>query len=137
RFLLYRTYHGAALSSVWQKASVAAWGDEAHVRENRALYAQKFATVTPMLAEVLDVRLPDAPFYLWANVARTGLSDTEFARRLYADYNVTVLPGSYLARHAHGANPGRDFVRIALVAGTAECVEGAQRIVDCCRGLAR
>lgn len=137
RFLLYRTYHGAALSPVWQKASVAAWGDEAHVRENRALYAQKFATVTPMLAEVLDVRLPDAAFYLWANVARTGLSDTEFARRLYADYNVTVLPGSYLARDAHGANPGRDFVRIALVAGTAECVEGAQRIVDFCRSLAR
>ncbi|AJY42280.1 succinyldiaminopimelate transaminase [Burkholderia humptydooensis] len=137
RFLLYRTYHGAALSPVWQKASIAAWGDEAHVRENRALYAQKFATVTPMLAGVVDVRLPDAAFYLWANVARTGLSDTEFARRLYADYNVTVLPGSYLARDAHGANPGRDFVRIALVAGTAECVEGAQRIVDFCRGLAR
>ncbi len=136
-FLLYRTYHGAALSPVWQSASVAAWQDEAHVRENRAMYSQKFNTVTPMLAEVLDVALPDAAFYLWANVARTGLTDTEFARRLYADYNVTVLPGSYLARDAHGTNPGRDFVRIALVAGVAECVEGAQRIVDFCRGLAR
>ncbi len=137
RFLLYRTYHGAALSPVWQRASLAAWGDEAHVRENRALYAQKFATLTPMLADVIDVRVPDAAFYLWANVARTGLSDTEFARRLFADYNVTVLPGSYLARDAHGANPGRDFIRIALVAGSAECVEGAQRIVDFCRGLMR
>ncbi|KAF1053134.1 MAG: putative N-acetyl-LL-diaminopimelate aminotransferase [Burkholderia gladioli] len=136
RFLLYRTYHGAALSPVWQKASIVAWGDEAHVRENRALYAQKFNTVTPMLAEVLDVALPDVAFYLWANVARTGLSDAEFARRLYADYNVKVLPGSYLARDAHGTNPGRDFVRIALVAGVAECVEGAPRIVDFCRGLA-
>ncbi|MBR8213279.1 succinyldiaminopimelate transaminase [Burkholderia cenocepacia] len=137
QFLLYRTYHGAALSPVWQHASIAAWNDEAHVRENRALYVQKFNTVTPMLADVIDVKLPDAAFYLWANVARTGLSDTEFARRLYADYNVTVLPGSYLARDAHGTNPGRDFIRIALVAGTPECVEGAQRIVDFCRALAR
>lgn len=137
KFLLYRTYQGAALSPVWQQASIAAWSDETHVRENRALYAQKFTTVTPMLADVIDVKMPDAAFYLWANVARTGLSDTEFARRLYADYNVTVLPGSYLARDAHGTNPGRDFIRIALVAGTAECVEGAQRIVEFCRGLAR
>lgn len=108
KFLLYRTYQGAALSPVWQQASIAAWSDETHVRENRALYAQKFTTVTPMLADVIDVKLPDAAFYLWANVARTGLSDTEFARRLYADYNVTVLPGSYLARTARGVNPGRD-----------------------------
>ncbi|CAB3771743.1 succinyldiaminopimelate transaminase [Paraburkholderia solisilvae] len=136
-FLLYRTYHGAALSTVYQSASIAAWNDETHVRENRAKYAQKFATVTPMLADVLDVRLPDAAFYLWANVARTGLSDTEFAQRLYADYNVTVLPGSYLARTAHGTNPGRDFVRIALVADVDECTEGAQRVVDFCRGLKR
>ncbi|MFC0403257.1 succinyldiaminopimelate transaminase [Paraburkholderia rhizosphaerae] len=137
QFLLYRTYHGAALSTVYQTASIAAWNDEAHVRENRAKYARKFATVTPMLASVLDVRLPDAAFYLWANVARTGLSDTGFAQRLYADYNVTVLPGSYLARTAHGINPGRDFVRIALVADVDECTEGAQRIVDFCRGLRR
>ncbi|GAB7523804.1 succinyldiaminopimelate transaminase [Paraburkholderia sp. 2C] len=135
QFLLYRTYHGAALSTVYQTASIAAWNDEAHVRENRAKYARKFATVTPMIASVLDVRLPDAAFYLWTHVARTGLSDTEFARRLYADYNVTVLPGSYLARTAHGTNPGRDFIRIALVADVDECAEGAQRIVDFCRGL--
>jgi N-succinyldiaminopimelate aminotransferase len=135
KFLLYRTYHGAALSTVYQTASIAAWNDETHVRENRAKYVQKFSTVTPMLSEVLDVRMPDAAFYLWANVARTGLSDTEFARRLYADYNVTVLPGSYLARSAHGTNPGRDFVRIALVADVSECVEGARRIVDFCRAL--
>ncbi len=136
KFLLYRTYHGAALSPVWQSASIAGWNDEAHVRANRALYVQKFGTVTPMLAEVLDVRLPDAAFYLWANVARTGLSDTAFAQRLYADYNVTVLPGSYLARSAHGVNPGRDFVRLALVADVDECTEGAKRIVDFCRSLA-
>ncbi|MFC5427771.1 succinyldiaminopimelate transaminase [Paraburkholderia denitrificans] len=136
QFLLYRTYHGAALSPVWQAASVVAWGDEQHVRENRAKYARKFATVTPMLADVLDVRLPDAAFYLWANVARTGLSDTAFAQRLYADYNVTVLPGSYLARTAHGTNPGQNFVRMALVADVEECIEGAQRIVDFCRSLA-
>ena len=136
RFLLYRTYHGAALSPVYQAASIAAWNDEAHVRENREKYVRKFATVTPLLAGVLDVKLPDAAFYLWANVARTGLTDTDFARRLYADYNVTVLPGSYLARDAHGTNPGRHFVRMALVADEAECVEGAKRIVEFCRGLA-
>jgi N-succinyldiaminopimelate aminotransferase len=136
RFLLYRTYHGAALSPVYQAASIAAWNDEAHVRENREKYVRKFATVTPMLEGVLDVKLPDAAFYLWANVARTGLTDTDFARRLYADYNVTVLPGSYLARDAHGTNPGRHFVRMALVADEAECVEGAKRIVEFCRGLA-
>jgi N-succinyldiaminopimelate aminotransferase len=136
QFLLYRTYHGAALSTVYQSASIAAWNDETHVRENRAKYVQKFSTVTPMLADVLDVRLPDAAFYLWANVARTGLSDTAFAQRLYADYNVTVLPGSYLARTAHGTNPGRDFVRLALVAEVDECIAGAQRIVDFCRALA-
>ncbi|AET88888.1 MULTISPECIES: succinyldiaminopimelate transaminase [Caballeronia] len=134
-FLLYRTYHGAALSTVFQRASVVAWQDETHVRDNRAKYVQKFETVTPMLAEVLDVRSPDAAFYLWANVSRTGLTDTEFAARLYADYNVTVLPGSFLARHAHGTNPGEGFVRIALVAETAECVEGARRIVEFCRTL--
>ena len=94
-------------------------------------------TVTPMLADVLDVRLPDAAFYLWANVSRTGLTDTEFAARLYADYNVTVLPGSFLARSAHGTNPGEGFVRIALVAETEECVEGARRIVEFCRSLSR
>jgi N-succinyldiaminopimelate aminotransferase len=136
-FLLYRTYHGAALSTMFQTASIAAWNDEAHVGENRAKYVEKFSAVTPMLAEVLDVRLPDAAFYLWANVARTGLLDTEFAASLYADYNVTVLPGSYLARTAHGTNPGRDFVRIALVAETTECVAGAARIVEFCRRLAQ
>jgi N-succinyldiaminopimelate aminotransferase len=135
RFLLYRTYHGTALSPVWQSASIAAWNDETHVRENRAKYVQKFATVTPMLADVLDVRLPDAAFYLWANVSRTGLTDTAFAQRLYADYNVTVLPGSYLARTAHGVNPGQNFVRMALVADVEECIEGAQRIVDFCHSL--
>ncbi|KND59054.1 N-succinyl-L,L-diaminopimelate aminotransferase alternative [Candidatus Burkholderia verschuerenii] len=134
-FLLYRTYHGAALSTVFQRASVIAWQDETHVRDNRAKYLQKFKTVTPMLAEVLDVRLPDAAFYLWANVSRTGLTDTEFAARLYADYNVTVLPGSFLARTAHGTNPGEGFVRIALVAEVEECVEGARRIVEFCRTL--
>ncbi|TDN69675.1 succinyldiaminopimelate transaminase [Paraburkholderia sp. BL10I2N1] len=135
KFLLYRTYHGTALSTVYQTASIAAWNDEAHVRENRAKYVQKFATVTPMLANVLDVRLPDAAFYLWADVSRTGLSDTQFAQRLYADYNVTVLPGSFLARTAHDTNPGRNFVRLALVAGVDECTEGAQRIVDFCHSL--
>lgn len=128
RFLLYRTYHGCAMSQPVQLASVAAWQDEAHVLENRRLYREKFERVTPLLAEVLDTRLPDASFYLWANVSRTGLSDAEFARRLFAAYNVVVLPGSFLARAANGVNPGEHFVRIALVAGLEECLDAAERI---------
>ena len=133
QFLLYRTYHGSAMSPVVQAASIAAWGDEEHVVENRAMYRDKFAQVTPMLASVLDVRPPDAGFYLWAGVAE---SDTAFARDLLAQYNVTVLPGSYLARDTGAdngdtpGNPGRQRIRMALVAGTSECVEAAQRIVQ-------
>jgi N-succinyldiaminopimelate aminotransferase len=126
KFLLYRTYHGSAMSPVVQAASIAAWGDEQHVVENRALYRRKFAEVTPLLAQVLDVQLPDAGFYLWAGVRG---SDTEFARDLLAQYNVTVLPGSYLAREAGGRNPGAGRIRMALVADTGECLEAAQRIV--------
>ncbi len=131
-FLLYRTYHGSAMSPVVQAASIAAWQDEAHVADNRALYREKFATVTPLLAEVLEVALPDAGFYLWAKVPGhvCGGSDTAFACDLLAQYNVTVLPGSYLAREANGHNPGAGRIRMALVAETAECVEAARRIVQ-------
>jgi len=136
KFLLYRTYHGSAMSPVIQRASIAAWEDEKHVAENRELYRRKFAEVTPILAEVLDVKLPDASFYLWAGVPG---SDTDFARELYAQYNVTVLPGSYIARETGGAtatsNPGAGRVRMALVADTAECVEAAQRIAEFTRKL--
>lgn len=139
-FLLYRTYHGGAMSPVVQAASVAAWGDEAHVVENRRLYREKFAQVTPVLANVLDVALPDASFYLWAGVPARfaghtpGLSaDEAFAHALLAQYNVTVLPGSYLARTVQGVNPGASRVRLALVAGVDECLEAAHRIADFCR----
>jgi N-succinyldiaminopimelate aminotransferase len=126
-FLLYRTYHGSAMSLVVQAASIAAWNDEAHVVANRALYREKFARVTPLLAGVLDVALPDAGFYLWAGVP--GGDDIAFALGLLAQYNVAVLPGSLLAREAHGSNPGAGRIRMALVAGTDECVEAAERIV--------
>ena len=130
-FLLYRTYHGSAMGPAVQNASIAAWGDETHVEENRALYREKFAQVTPLLEPVMDVRLPDAGFYLWAGVpAHLGLSDADFAKALLAQYNVTVLPGSYLAREVAGANPGAQRVRMALVAETSECVEAARRIVQ-------
>jgi len=130
-FLLYRTYHGSAMGPAVQNASIAAWGDESHVIDNRALYREKFAQVTPLLEPVMDVRLPDAGFYLWAGVPpQLGLSDTEFARGLLAQYNVTVLPGSYLAREVAGTNPGAQRVRMALVAETSECVEAARRIVQ-------
>jgi N-succinyldiaminopimelate aminotransferase len=127
QFLLYRTYHGSAMSTVVQAASIAAWDDEEHVRDNREQYRSKFAQITPMLERVLDVALPDAGFYLWARVPG---SDTDFARELLALYNVTVLPGSFLAREAQGFNPGANRIRMALVAETQECVEAAQRIVE-------
>jgi N-succinyldiaminopimelate aminotransferase len=127
QFLLYRTYHGSAMSGMVQAASIAAWDDEAHVVANREQYRLKFAAVTPLLEAVMDVRLPDAGFYLWAAVP--GGDDVAFARDLLAQYNVTVLPGSYLAREAQGFNPGAGRIRMALVAETAECLEAAQRIV--------
>ena len=126
-FLLYRTYHGSAMSPLIQAASIAAWNDEDHVVANRAQYRAKFAAVTPLLAEVLDVALPDAGFYLWAGVPDGN--DIGFAQGLLAQYNVGVLPGSLLARDAHGINPGAGRIRLALVAEQAECLEAAHRIV--------
>ena len=125
KFTLYRTYHGCAMSPVVQAASIAAWNDEAHVIENRRLYAEKFNTMTPMLKNVFEVEMPDAAFYLWA---KSKMSDTELAIKLYRDFNITTLPGSYLAREAHGTNPGEGFIRLALVASLDECVEAAKRI---------
>ena len=130
-FLLYRTYHGSAMGLAVQAASMAAWNDELHVIENRAQYREKFAQVTPLLSAVMEVQLPDAGFYLWARVPEhLGLSDTAFAQQLLSQYNVTLLPGSYLAREVAGINPGAQRVRMALVAETEECVQAAQRIVQ-------
>ena len=125
RFLLYRTYQGSAMNPAVQAASRVAWEDEDHVRENRRLYREKFEAVVALLGKNSGVRMPEAAFYLWL---RTPIADTEFARRLYENYNVTVLPGSYLAREARGVNPGRDFVRIALVSNPAECIDAGQRL---------
>jgi N-succinyldiaminopimelate aminotransferase len=130
RFLLYRTYHGSAMSLAVQHASIAAWGDEAHVRDNRTRYREKFAAVVPRLDAALDARQPDAGFYLWARVP--GGDDAAFARDLFAATHVTVLPGRYLAREAHHHNPGAGYVRIALVPEIADCVEAARRIVEFC-----
>jgi N-succinyldiaminopimelate aminotransferase len=132
KFLLYRTYHGSAMNPAVQAASIAAWNDEAHVRDNRRMYAEKFHEVTPLVARHLDCRIPDAGFYLWA---KTPIPDTDFARELLRQKNVVVLPGSYLAREANGINPGADFIRIALVASHEECLEAAQRINDFCQSL--
>lgn len=125
KFLLYRTYHGSAMNPAVQAASAAAWADEAHVVGNRRLYARKFSDAIALLSAATAVQKPDASFYLWI---KTPISDTEFTKRLYQDYNVTVLPGSFLARDAQGVNPGRDFVRIALVTSPEECIEAMNRI---------
>ena len=132
RFLLYRTYHGSAMSLPVQQASIAAWRDEEHVRANRRLYAEKYRAVLPLVAAPLATEMPQGGFYLWV---RTPMDDAAFARELQRQYNVLVLPGSYLARDAHGANPGRNHVRIALVAPLDECVEAMQRIGQFARAL--
>ena len=131
KYLLYRTYHGSAMSGMVQAASKALWQDEVHVRENRQMYREKFARVTPVLAQVLDVQLPDAGFYLWAGLPPGWQNrDDLFAQQLLAQYNVTVLPGSYLAREFQGVNPGAGRIRMALVAQTEECLQAAERIVQ-------
>ncbi len=160
-FLQYRTYHGTALSPVVQAASIAAWKDEAHVRENRALYREKFKVVTPLLAQVLDVQAPSASFYLWARlperistalykeldrktvpfeknqipISSAHSTDALFAQGLFANYNVTLLPGSYLSREVLGHNPGEGYLRIALVPSLQHCVESANRIVEFCQSM--
>ena len=125
QFLLYRTYHGCALPPATQSASIVAWQDERHVVDNRERYRQKFAQVSALLSATLAPQQPQAGFYLWA---QTPVSDLDFTRRLYAEQNVTVLPGSFLAREHDGINPGENRVRMALVAPLDECLDAAQRI---------
>jgi N-succinyldiaminopimelate aminotransferase len=125
RFLLYRTYHGSAMPVPTQIASQAAWDDDVHAAQNRKLYQEKFARVLPILSPALDVRRPDGAFYLWPDV---GEDDEQFTRDLFAEQNLTLLPGSYLARESNGENPGRRRVRISLTANVDQCVLAAQRI---------
>ena len=126
KFVLYRTYHGSALSNAVQMASIAAWKDEAHVVENRRLYREKFAAFYERVNPVLPLTRPEAAFYYW--VAVPGGDDLAFTRELYAATNVTVLPGSYIARDAYGINPGRGMVRMALVSTVEDAVEAADRV---------
>ncbi|WP_237058863.1 succinyldiaminopimelate transaminase [Microbulbifer sediminum] len=128
KFLLYRTYHGCAMPLPHQHASIAAWRDEAHVAENRALYREKFAAVLETLGDCLNVSAPEASFYLWPQVG----DGEAFARELFRQQNITVLPGSFLARESGGINPGREYVRMALVATLEECIEAAGRIREFC-----
>lgn len=125
KFLLYRTYHGGAMPAPTQLASIAAWRDEAHVEQNRAAYREKFSAVLDILDGALDVSAPDAGFYLWP---RTPVNGEAFAQQLYAQQNITLLPGSYLSRTIDGLNPGENHVRMALVAPLSECIEAAKRI---------
>ena len=126
-FLLYRTYHGCAMPVHSQLASICAWKDEEHVRENRDLYREKFDAVLAILSPVMDVKKPDGSFYLWAKVP---MDDAEFCRKLFEQTHITVIPGSYLSREVDGINPGAERIRMALVAPLAECVEAAERIRD-------
>ncbi|GAB4256842.1 MAG: succinyldiaminopimelate transaminase [Methylomicrobium sp.] len=125
QYFLYRTYHGCAMPLQTQQASIAAWCDEAHVIENRKLYRTKFAAFGQIVSESCEIRIPPASFYIWL---KTPIDETQFAKQLFAQQNVTVLPGSYLSRTFNGIDPGRDHVRIALVAPLDECIEAANRI---------
>jgi N-succinyldiaminopimelate aminotransferase len=125
QFLLYRTYHGCAMPPMTQSASIHAWNDEQHVKDNRNLYRQKFDAVIELLSGKMPLLRPDAGFYLWA---KTPIPDTDFAQQLYAQQNITVLPGQYLSRSVDGYNPGTNYVRMALVAPLDECQDAAQRI---------
>ena len=131
-FFQYRTYHGCAMPPAHQQASIAAWKDETHVQDNRRLYKQKFDAVLDVLSPLLDVKMPDAGFYLWP---RTPIADTDFARRLFAEQHVTVLPGQYLSRESDGINPGAGHVRMALVATLEETVQAAHRIHEFIKSL--
>ena len=124
-FLRYRTYHGCAMSLAMQYASIAAWNDETHVFNNREKYREKFHQALEILSPVMDVEQPDAGFYLWPDLKDCDIS---FTKQLYSKENVTVLPGSFLSREHDGITPGKNHVRIALVAETSECIEAAQRI---------
>lgn len=126
-FLLYRTYHGSAMGGAVQHASIAAWNDEEHVRENRRFYVEKFKAAVPLLKQALEVEMPDASFYLWA---KTPIDDKLYARRLYEKKGITVLPGSFLGREVNSVNPGSGYIRIALVATVPEVTEAAQRIAE-------
>ena len=129
KFLLYRTYHGSAMPPPTQTASIKAWGDEKHVIENRNQYREKFDGVMEILSPVLNIQHPQAAFYLWPEIPQIkNMDDHKFAQGLFAQQNVTVVPGSYLSREAHGINPGNNRIRMALVAPTDECIDAAQRI---------
>ena len=124
-FLKYRTYHGCALPPTHQIASIAAWGDEEHVKQNRIFYKEKFKAVLDILQPVIDVQMPAASFYIWL---KTPICEQEFSKQLFATQHITVLPGSYLSRDNNGFNPGAGHVRMALVAPLDECIEAAKRI---------
>jgi N-succinyldiaminopimelate aminotransferase len=131
-FFAYRTYHGCAMPLPHQQASLAAWGDETHVRENRRLYREKFEAVLEILGECMPVPPPVASFYLWPE---TPIPDTELAARLFVEENLTVLPGRFLSRVVAGVDPGANRIRLALVPPLDECVDAAHRIQRCLRGL--
>ncbi len=127
KFLLYRTYHGCAMPPSTQASSITAWNDEQHVIDNRTQYRQKFTAVLDILSPIMDVKKPDASFYLWAG---TKINDEVFTRDIYAQQHLNIIPGSYLSRQVNGINPGKNRIRLALVATLEECIEGANRIKE-------
>lgn len=124
--LAYRTYHGCALPRLAQMASALAWQDDEHARDNRRRYQRKFEQARQHLEPVAPLELPDGGFYLWLPVPRGD--DEDFARRLYADEGLVVLPGRYLSRATDLGDPGEGFVRVSLVPEESECEVALKRL---------
>jgi len=123
-YMKYRTYVGCASPLPLQYAAAAAWNDEDHVAKARAIYKENFE----IAKEVLATEVPEATFYIWLNVGDA----LEFTKRLYKNYNVKVLPGEFLAREdKKGENPGKGFVRIALVESPEKTRDALMRIKEC------
>lgn len=133
KFVQYRTYQGCSMSGAVQQASIAAWNDETHVRENRLEYDKKYKAVASVMKPALPIAIPPAGFYLWPQLS---IDDQSFTQRMLADYNVRIVPGSYLAQNNNNQgnsqdNPGKNRVRLALVAPLDECITAAKRFVQC------
>ena len=122
-----RAYAGAPLPLPIQRVSERVWADEAHVVANRALYAEKYADAAEIFAGVNSFRLPDGGFFLWLPVP----DGEEAALKLWRETGVRVLPGAYLARAVDGENPGKGYIRVALVAPREETQRGLIRLRDC------
>jgi len=122
-----RNYAGAPLPMPLQRVAEKVWTDEAHVIENRALYAEKYALADDILGHLPGYQSPEAGFFLWLPVE----DGEKAALKLWKETGVRVLPGAYLSREVGGNNPGQGYIRVAMVAPKDEMAQGLNRLRDC------